>query len=119
MVSQKPTVKQRLQKLKKRIYQVVQTCFKRLDWLAERLSTFRKILTNIIVLMLGLLFLLVAYQKFTTDYVLIEPFEIPESLQKQGYTGRVMANKLIDEINTIKAIAKSKIKNNRKNNISL
>jgi len=56
---------------------------KDLAWFSGQLSLLRTVLTNLIILALGLLFIFIIYQEFRKDTVLIEPFEVPEELQKK------------------------------------
>ena len=58
-------------------------------------------------LVIATLFLLISgivlYAYFTSPSILIEPFQTPEDLAHQGLTGHVIAQKLLDEINLMKA----------------
>lgn len=77
------------------------------DWFANQLSAVRRIVINLIVLMLCFLFIFFVYRELKTEMLLIEPFEVTQDLQIQGYTGRVITNKLIDQINFIRINAKA------------
>jgi len=82
---------------------------KRFARFAEQFNTFRTILTNLLLISLTLIFIFIAYRELTKDVVLIEPFEVPEELGKKGYTGRAIANRLIDQIDLIKTTAKTSL----------
>lgn len=76
----------------------------RSDRVGKRRSAYRTVFFFIVA---SLLILFVAYIAYKEDSRLVEPFEVPQELEKQGYTGRAIANKLIDQINLIRAIAPS------------
>jgi tetratricopeptide (TPR) repeat protein len=73
-----------------------------LTGLADQLDIIRRILTDVLIIGLFIFFGLLTCVEFKKDSVVIEAFEVPEELQKQGYTGRALANKLLDQINFIK-----------------
>jgi tetratricopeptide (TPR) repeat protein len=53
---------------------------------------------------------LVAYAELTGQRVVIEPFEVPSQLRDSGFTSRTIANKLTDQITTIRATAKTSMR---------
>ncbi len=80
---------------------------KPLAWIGDQLGAIRTILTNVLIIALVFLFIIIAHREITKDLVLIEPFEVPENLEKKGYTGRAIANRLIDQIDYIKTTART------------
>jgi hypothetical protein len=67
-----------------------------LSWLWK--LGFRTVLINLLII--G--FCWYIFWESGKDSLLIEPFEVPEQLAKEGYNGRVIANKLMDQMNYIK-----------------
>ena len=67
-------------------------------FLVKSFSLLRHTTIDLVVL---LLILVIGYGIIRTDPILVEPFEVPESFKRQGYTGRTVANKLIDQVNLI------------------
>lgn len=63
----------------------------------------------LIILALSLLFLFFSYLELRKDYVLIEPFNVPKDFEKYGFTGRVIAIKLNDQISFIKTTAATRM----------
>ena len=59
---------------------------------------FRTILVNLLII--GICCYI--FWESGKDTLLIEPFEVPEDLAKEGYTGKAIANKLVDQMNYIK-----------------
>jgi len=53
---------------------------------------------------------LIAYAELTGQRVVIEPFEVPSQLRDSGFTSRTIANKLTDQITTIRATAKTSMR---------
>jgi|SRR5215213_4808450 len=76
--------------------------------LADLFGSMRTILTSLVILVLSILLFGIIYLELNRSFILIESFEIPESLREKGYTSNVVANKLADQINTITATAKTK-----------
>lgn len=76
-----------------------------LQGLADIFQSFRSIIISFIVLILILFMIFFGYRELSIDLVLIEPFEVPQLLEEQGYSGRVFAEKLIDRINHIRFIS--------------
>jgi superkiller protein 3 len=66
------------------------------------LETIPKITKILAIFLFITLFSLVTYKEINKDAVVIEPFEVPGALASQGYTGQVIANKFIDQINFIR-----------------
>jgi hypothetical protein len=61
---------------------------------------------NIIIIFISAVLIYHIIKEVNTKYIVIEPFEVPESLTKDGLTGRVIANKLLDQIDSIRTTAK-------------
>jgi hypothetical protein len=51
------------------------------------------------------LLIFLAYREYHKEEFIIEPFEVPEYLQKNGLTGKAIAYKITDKINYIKQVA--------------
>lgn len=84
---------------------------KGLKWITYRIINVRKILASILIFLLVILLICFCYIELRKDFVvLIEPFEVPKDIEKRGYTGRVIANKLIDQINFIRTNASTGMK---------
>ncbi len=81
----------------------------KLDRIAHRLISTLKLKIFLLILIFGLLFLFFCYLELRKEYVLIEPFDVPKDFEKYGYTGRVIANKLSDQINLIRTSATTRI----------
>ncbi len=65
---------------------------------------FRDDFSKLVVATLLLLIIGISlYSYFTSPSILIEPFRAPEDLARQGFTGQVIASRLLDEINLMKA----------------
>lgn len=80
-----------------------------LEKIIGMLSIFRTFLTNIIIIIFGIVIFYLSFQELNADYVIIEYFDVPQSLEEKGYSGRVIAKKLMDQINHIETDAKSKM----------
>lgn len=63
-------------------------------------DNFSKLVIRTLLLVGGGIFL---YSFLTSPSILIEPFQVSEDLAHQGLTGHVVAQKLLDEINLMKA----------------
>ncbi len=74
---------------------------KRLERIAKWFKSFRTIITTLIILVFILSAIFFISHELSKNVILIEHFEVPEELEKQGYTSRVIINKLIDKINLI------------------
>ncbi|NOU11177.1 MAG: tetratricopeptide repeat protein [Nitrospira sp.] len=61
---------------------------------------FSKLIVSTLALAIVVIFV---YSYLNSPSILIEPFGAPEDLARQGLTGHVIAQKLLDEINLIKA----------------
>ncbi len=75
---------------------------KRLKWYTYLIINLRKIVISIIIFLLIILLIFICCKELRKDIVLLEPFEVSQDLEKHGYTGRVITNKLIDQINFIR-----------------
>jgi len=80
----------------------------RITSLAELIGSIRLILTSLLIFGLVILLTGIIYLEMNRSFILIESFEIPESLQERGYTPNAVANKLADQINIVTATAKTK-----------
>lgn len=49
-----------------------------------------------------LLIILFVYEEFTKQEYIIQPFEVPEVLEENGFTGQVIVHKVLDKIHEIK-----------------
>ena len=67
------------------------------SWLSELLSVIQKL----VLLVVFIFICYVIYHESKREVVIIEPFEVPEQLSKQGLTGRTFANKLMDQMEII------------------
>jgi Tfp pilus assembly protein PilF len=77
---------------------------------ADGLSLCARLIGNAALIALIVSLILMGYRELKTDYVVIEPFEVPKQLEQQGYTGRAVANILLDQMRFIKNAAKTKMK---------
>ena len=71
------------------------------DWFHSSISAF----STLIIPLVTLLFMVITYKDLQKKSIIIEPFEVPSSLNQHGYTGKAIANKFIDQINIIKVAA--------------
>lgn len=63
----------------------------------------RRYVTDGLMVVIIVVLLILLGVEMSRDIVLIEPFDVPEALAERGYTGRVVARKLIDRLNQIRA----------------
>jgi tetratricopeptide (TPR) repeat protein len=75
---------------------------KPLESVAGFLSSIRSIVTSLVIVILVFVLVWIGIREFTAEYVLIEPFDVPQALEKEGFNGRVIANKLYNQINVIR-----------------
>ncbi len=78
-----------------------QESYKYLRNLADVVSALRRMIINLGIIIIIILFAVFVIKEINKEVFYIETFEVAESLNKQGYNGRVVANKLIDKINFI------------------
>lgn len=78
-----------------------------LQGIGDTFKSIRKIMINLIILILVLVLIIIICRELKTNFVLIEPFEVPQEFEKKGYTGRAITNKLIDQINLIRITGKT------------
>jgi tetratricopeptide (TPR) repeat protein len=108
--SQEPTLKQVLADLVNTLkdVQAKQSFAKKVRQWVDGIDIFRKIVGSLLIL--GLLIILVGIIiAEAKDVVLIESFDTPSELQKNGYTSHVIAGKLADQINEITVRSNTKI----------
>ncbi|CAB5150715.1 hypothetical protein D3OALGA1CA_4405 [Olavius algarvensis associated proteobacterium Delta 3] len=70
---------------------------------SSRIGEIRKILVDLLILIICILSIIIVYRELKTPYVIFEPFQVPEEIEKQGLTGRAVASKLIDQIVVMRA----------------
>jgi len=75
-------------------------------WLAAIPSALKSVAVGLGVT----LAVLVAFEEFTGQRVVIEPFEVSGPLRDNGYTSRAVANKLIDQITAIRTTARTSMR---------
>ena len=68
---------------------------------AEHLSSVRKILLDMSFFALLIGFGVVVYKELKRTEIILDAIEVPEELKKSGYTGTVIAEKLLDEARRI------------------
>lgn len=87
------------------------TVYKILVLIARWANRLRTIVTDLIIIGLVILFttILINDLFFRKEPIHIEPFEVTRDLENQGYSGRVVANKLIDQLNEIGEKSKEKV----------
>ena len=79
-------------------------------YFAYKFKSIRTFVTDIIIAVAVIFFLsFIITDLFKEKPIHIEPFEIPHDLENQGYSGRVIANKLIDKLNEIGEKSKSSL----------
>ena len=80
-----------------------------LSCISNKLKEICKIITYFIVIISLIfffsLFICFIYIELSKDIVILDTFEIPNELQKKGYTSQVLVSKLNDQITKIKQIA--------------
>lgn len=69
----------------------------------SKVNRVRRYVTDGLMVVIILVLVLLLGIEMSRDIVLIEPFDVPETLAERGYTGRVVARKLIDRLNQIRA----------------
>jgi len=69
------------------------TCFKRLPDYISRLKT---ILLNVTIVFLIIASIIFIWQEMLSEGLIIEPFDVSDDLQKQGYSGQVVAKHIMD-----------------------
>ena len=89
------------------------------SWLAragERMEVVRKIVANTLVFAALLLLVFVIGDEVRKDPIVIKPFDVSRSLETDGYTGAILANMLVDQVN---AFRRETAANFRRQNITL
>ena len=66
----------------------------------RHISGFR-ILLNTVILIITIILISVTISEISKEVVSVEPFKISSTLQKKGYDGQIISNKLIDQLNYI------------------
>ena len=79
----------------------------KLDYPAKWLDTVVTMTLKLGTLVLVLFLILLISQIFKKQGYVIEPFSVPESFEKNGFNGAVIAGKIQDEVLAIKGIARS------------
>jgi hypothetical protein len=74
---------------------------KRIEMIATWVKGVRIILTNVIIIILIFFFIVLIFLDLHKGVINIRPFEVPQEIMEQGYSGKVIANKLIDKISFI------------------
>ncbi|HEY6231680.1 MAG TPA: tetratricopeptide repeat protein [Pyrinomonadaceae bacterium] len=77
---------------------------------AERMGAVRTIVTSFFALILLVLILATIFLEFRRSAVLIETFEVPHSLEQEGYSSHVVASQLADQISLLNERAKTRAK---------
>ncbi len=77
----------------------------RLEKTSKNLSSIRSIVLDIIIITTIIVICLLIYRELNKETVIIEPFQVPTDLEKQNITGQAIVNKLLDQIEVIKANA--------------
>ncbi len=81
--------------------------------LANHASTARSIVVNALLLALVVAMGVVLARELSRDTVIVEPLGVPKGLAERGYTGEILARRLIDELTKIRKGAST-----RKNDIN-
>ena len=68
-------------------------------WITKR--GFRNNIFDLLLIVIIVSFIIIVYRELKTVTVLIEPFDVPKELEEKGYNGRVIVNKLKDQLNRI------------------
>lgn len=82
----------------------------KLENASKNLSSFRSIVLDIIIVAIIFTVVWLVYKELNKDTVIIETFQVPTDLEKYNITGQAIANKLIDQIENIKANADTSFK---------
>ena len=61
----------------------------------------RHIVIDLLIIAFIVSFTILVIRELKTEAILIEPFEVPKELEEKGYNGRVIVNKLKDQLNHI------------------
>ncbi|MBK8816814.1 MAG: tetratricopeptide repeat protein [Methylococcaceae bacterium] len=78
---------------------------------AEKIALIRKIIFDLGFIILIVIFILMLVSEIRRDEIILDPIEIPEIINKSGYTSREVAEKLLDSAQRIGFEAKEKSKN--------
>lgn len=79
-----------------------------LQLFSENTKHIRDISINLLVLFFVVFIGVSVYLEFKRDIIIIEPLTVPLNFKDSGYTGTVLANKLMDRIYSLNRDAKSK-----------
>jgi tetratricopeptide (TPR) repeat protein len=75
---------------------------KKMGSVAEFLSNTSKIFFNSIIIILILIIVLGFIKQTNRKYIIIKPFDISKKLEESGYTGEIIARKLLDHFTEIR-----------------
>ncbi len=84
-----------------------------LSWLLGRtpkaLDEFRRLAINVLVITPILLIGYTVWQAVNEDMMIVDSFTVPKALEDQGYTGKSIAQRLIDRVEFIHSTAKARV----------
>lgn len=68
-------------------------------------NTIKSVLLNAVIILLVFLIVHDAYVSIVESSIIIQPFVVSDDAAKSGYDGKVISNKLLDQIHTINQVA--------------
>ncbi|MFT2011472.1 tetratricopeptide repeat protein [Pontibacter sp. 13R65] len=71
--------------------------------LSHSLSYIKNIILYSIIITFSILGVGLSIKETLTEYILIEPFEVPDNFIETGLNGRVLANKIVDKIDLVRS----------------
>jgi tetratricopeptide (TPR) repeat protein len=77
------------------------------DRVGAVLRGLRTAVANVAIVVVIAFLALLAYAEMRTDTVIMEPFEVAPALEAQGYSGRVIVNRLLDQMTYISSTTQS------------
>lgn len=84
------------------LYNLISKLLSALSWLLYEIFIVHPHLITIVVpILLIIAFIIIFWKEINTKTIIIEPFEVPDELSKSGYTGKAVANQLLDRLNLI------------------
>jgi len=79
----------------------------------SRVSNFinglKTLLFNIGIILFAFVIVIISFEEYTSEKLIIEPFSIPEELEKNGYTGQVIAKHIMDSYYSIYEDARTQL----------
>jgi tetratricopeptide (TPR) repeat protein len=80
----------------------------------ERLELAKAVIINLVILCVISSVCFVFYREWQREPVIIEPLVVPDSFTQQGYSGSVLANRLMDQVSANREASYNRLPDNQK-----